>query len=122
MKSHALALAAIGLSLGTSLAFADAPAAMSATTPAVTAPKIVKPGALTCEEFLTYDDVTRPEIVYWAEGASKKGKPGEAIIDVDRTNTLVPMVIDECTHTPKAAFIAKEHEASKKASTSTKAK
>jgi acid stress chaperone HdeA len=115
-------LLAISFSLVASIAFADNSAVTPAARPAVTAPKILKPGELTCEEFLMYDDVTRPQIVYWTEGATKKGKPGEEVIDVDRTNTLVPMVVDECSRTPKAAFMKKEHEVSKKtiASTSTK--
>ena len=83
-------LLAISFSLVASIALADNSAVTPAATPAVTAPKIVK--------------------------------PGEEVIDVDRTNTLVPMVVDECSRTPKAAFMKKEHEVSKKtiASTSTK--
>ena len=105
MKSPALL--AIGLSLATTIALAE--------TPAATPSKIVKPGALTCEAFLMYDDVTRPQIVFWTEGSSKKGKPGEEVLDVDRTNTLVPLIVDECTRAPKAAFITKVHEVSRKA-------
>jgi acid stress chaperone HdeA len=108
------ALLAIGLSLAMSIAFAD--------TPAVAPSKIVKPGALTCEAFLMYDDVTRPQIVFWTEGSTKKGKPGEEVLDVDRTNTLVPMIVDECTRAPKAAFIKKVHEVSSKAPASPEAK
>ena len=35
--------------------------------------KSIKPATLTCEEFLSYDEVTRPQIVYWSEGMSRKG-------------------------------------------------
>ena len=27
---------------------------------------------MTCREFLEYDEVTRPQIVFWSEGFSKK--------------------------------------------------
>jgi len=36
--------------------------------------KAVKATELTCEEFLSYDEVTRPQIVYWSEGLNGKGK------------------------------------------------
>jgi hypothetical protein len=113
---------AIALSLTAGVALADAVATPSAaaTTPptqppaATTAPKAFKAGKLSCEQFLLYDDVTRPQIVFWSEGAVHKGKPGEEVIDVDRTNTLVPILVDECTRTPKSSFWHKFKAESKK--------
>ena len=112
MKTRALL--AIGLSVATSLVLAD--------TPPAAPKKVVKLETLTCEDFITYDDVTRPQLVFWTEGATKKGKPGEEIIDMDRTHDLVPIVVDECTRTPKASFVKKEQEVSKKTITPTQAK
>jgi hypothetical protein len=43
-------------------------------------------------------------VVYWAEGFNHKGKPKDAIIDIDRTDKLVPVLITECQKTPKASF------------------
>jgi acid stress chaperone HdeA len=102
----------MGPFLTTGLALADGPAVAATTpaaaplaTPAAAAPaKVVKPGKLSCEEFLMYDDVTRPQIVYWSEGAAHKGKGGGEIIDVERTNTLVPILVDDCTRAPKTSF------------------
>jgi hypothetical protein len=112
MKTRLLAGLALSFASGFALA----------NTPAATPPKPVNADALTCEDFLLYDDVTRPQIVYWTEGATKKGKPGEEILDVERTNSLVPIIVDECTRTPKAAFVKKVHEVSGKTPVSTQTK
>jgi acid stress chaperone HdeA len=106
------ALLAMGPLLTAGFALADTPgiaattpAAVPAATPMAAAPaKVVKPGNLSCEQFLLYDDVTRPQIVYWSEGAAHKGKAGGEIIDVERTNTLVPILVDDCTRDPKTSF------------------
>lgn len=69
--------------------------------------KAMKPAKLSCEEFLAVDEVTRPAIVYWAEGVNSKGKPEDAVVDVERTNRLVPVLIEECKTEPKASFWTK---------------
>lgn len=104
-----LALLAIGFSLTSSAAVADAPAAAAKPETAAAAPttapaKALKPGQIKCEDFLMYDDITRPQIVGWSEGAVHKGKPGEEVFDVERTNTLVPILVEECTREPKASY------------------
>jgi acid stress chaperone HdeA len=115
-----LALLAIGISLTSSAAVADAPAAAAkpeaaaaapttapaapATAPATAPAKALKPGQIKCEDFLMYDDVTRPQIVGWSEGAVHKGKPGDEVFDVERTNTLVPILVEDCTREPKASY------------------
>jgi hypothetical protein len=76
--------------------------------------KTVKPASLTCEDFLAFDDVTRPEIVYWSEGLTRKGKPEDAVFDVERTNRLVPVLIEDCGKEPKASYFKKVKEAVKK--------
>lgn len=63
-----------------------------------------KPAKMTCEEFVALDDVVKPKVVYWAEGFNRKGKPVDAIVDIDATDKLVPMLVDECQKTPKASF------------------
>ncbi len=63
-----------------------------------------KPAIMSCAEFVALDDVIRPKVVYWAEGFNKKGKPVDAVFDVTETDTLVPVVIDECKATPKITF------------------
>ena len=63
-----------------------------------------KPATMTCEEFVALDGVIRPKVVYWAEGFNHKGKPDDAVVDIDATDRLVPILVDECQETPKASF------------------
>lgn len=65
---------------------------------------IQKPVKMTCEEFVALDDVVKPKVVYWAEGYNKKGKPTDSVVDVDETDRLVPMIVEECKETPKLSF------------------
>ena len=62
------------------------------------------PTKMTCADFVALDDVVKPKVVYWSEGFSKNGKPADADIDVDETDKLVPVLISECTATPKMSF------------------
>ena len=59
---------------------------------------------MTCEEFLAFDEVTRPKLVYWAEGMNKKGKVEDATFDIETTDTLVPVLIEDCRAAPKDSF------------------
>jgi acid stress chaperone HdeA len=81
---------------------ADTPAAKpaAASVPA----KTIKPVEMTCEDFLSYDDVSRPQIVYFTEGLSRNGKPEDAVIDIDRVNRLVPMLVEDCKREPHASY------------------
>ena len=63
-----------------------------------------KPTKMTCEEFVSLDDAVKPKIVYWAEGFNRKGKPVDAVVDIDATDRLVPVLVTECQKTPKASF------------------
>jgi hypothetical protein len=63
-----------------------------------------KPAKMTCEEFVMLDDAVKPKVVYWAEGFNQEGKPVDAVVDVDATDKLVPVLVGECQKTPKASF------------------
>lgn len=56
---------------------------------------------------VTVDEVTRPAIIYWADGVNSRGKAEDAVFDVERTNRLVPVLIEECKTEPKASFWTK---------------
>ncbi|MHB8283075.1 MAG: HdeA/HdeB family chaperone [Caulobacteraceae bacterium] len=62
------------------------------------------PNTMTCRDFLSLDDVTRPRIVHWAKGVKHKGRPEDAVIDVGATNRLAPIIVQQCKVTPKASF------------------
>ena len=106
-----LTLLAIGMSTALAgTALADKPAATDklAKTDKPAKPakmgKGPKPAKMTCEEFLALDEVSRPKLVYWAEGFNRKGKPEDAVFDVDTTDRLVPVLVDVCTKAPKESF------------------
>jgi hypothetical protein len=63
-----------------------------------------KPVKMTCDEFVAVDDVVKPKLVYWAEGFNSKGKPVDQVVDVERTDRLIPVLITECKETPKTPF------------------
>ncbi|MGJ0506701.1 MAG: acid-activated periplasmic chaperone HdeA [Methylocystis sp.] len=60
----------------------------------------------TCEEFLAVEGDFQPKVVYWATAKSKTGKPG-SIVDIEGTEKVVPMVIDDCKKTPSDSFMTK---------------
>ncbi|HEY4184189.1 MAG TPA: HdeA/HdeB family chaperone [Polyangia bacterium] len=78
------------------------------------APKTTKPGKMMCEEFLSLDEVMRPKVVYWAEGFNKKGKPEDAVFDVESTDRMVPTLVEVCQQEPKASFMKKVKAEAKK--------
>jgi hypothetical protein len=63
-----------------------------------------KPARMTCEEFVMLDNVVKPKVVYWAEGFNNEDKPVDAIVDIDATDKLVPVLVGECQKTPQASF------------------
>jgi acid stress chaperone HdeA len=107
------ALLAVGIAFGLAgAAIADTPVATATHAPVAAKPtKAIKPMELTCEEFLSYDEVTRPQIVYWSAGLNGKGKPE---IDLDRTNSLVPVLVEDCRQEPKTSYWTKMEEEFKK--------
>lgn len=54
---------------------------------------------MTCADFIAMDDVSRPKVVYWFDGFDRKGKP-EEVIDFERNEHLVPILVEECTKDP----------------------
>jgi acid stress chaperone HdeA len=62
----------------------------------------VKPSKITCEEFVVLDETVKPQVIYFIEGATRKGKMEDAVISVDEISNPVLWVLDECRKTPKA--------------------
>ena len=69
---------------------------------------------LTCEEFLAVEESFKPKVVYWAAAYSKGGKPEAAMIDVEGTEKLIPVIIEKCKAAPKDSFYQKVKTESKK--------
>lgn len=62
---------------------------------------------VTCEDFLAFDEIIQPKYVIAAEPYAKNAKAKSVVIDVVATETLVPVLIEECTKTPKESFLTK---------------
>ena len=106
MKRFQLLAMAISVALVSS-AMADTPV-KSAMAANVEKPiKPIKPATLSCEDFLAVDEISRPAIVYWSEGVNSKGKPEDGVFDIERTNRLVPVLIEDCKKEPQTPFWSK---------------
>jgi len=64
-------------------------------------------GKMTCEDFVAVDETIKPKLVYFAVAYAKGGKPEAAVLDIDATDKITPMLIQECQAQPKASFWAK---------------
>jgi acid stress chaperone HdeA len=64
-------------------------------------------GKLTCEDFIAIDDIIKPQYVIAAVAHTKGGKAKNVVIEVVDTDTLVPVLIEECQKAPKESFWAK---------------
>lgn len=62
---------------------------------------------MTCKQFVAIDEVSRPKVVYWAEGVSRKGRPQDAVMDIEETERLIPVVTEQCRRAPQASFMTK---------------
>jgi acid stress chaperone HdeA len=62
-------------------------------------------GKLTCEEFLAYEETFKPKVVYWAVAYGKGGKAEAAMLDVEGTEKVIPVIIEKCKAAPKASFL-----------------
>ncbi|MEK4033643.1 acid-activated periplasmic chaperone HdeA [Methylocystis sp. IM3] len=59
-----------------------------------------------CEEFLAVEGDIQPKVIYWATAKAKSGKPG-SIVDIEGTEKVVPMVIDDCKKETSGSFMTK---------------
>ncbi len=57
-----------------------------------------------CEDFLMLDETIRPKVVYYGVAYARGGKPEGAVIDIERTEKITPIIVDECKKEPKASF------------------
>jgi acid stress chaperone HdeA len=61
-------------------------------------------GKMTCEDFLAVEDTVKPKVVYYAVAYAQGGKPEAAVVDVEATDKITPVLIEECKATPKESF------------------
>jgi hypothetical protein len=56
---------------------------------------------------LSFDEVTRPQIIYWSEGHKHEEREQNIAFDVARINSLVPQLVEDCIKEPQASYWAK---------------
>jgi acid stress chaperone HdeA len=76
----------------------------------------------TCEEFVAIGEEFKPKAIYWASAHAKGGKKHKStVLNIEGTEKVIPIVIDECTQQPKATFWDKLNNAWHKVETEAKA-
>jgi hypothetical protein len=81
--------------------------------PAALPDHITNLATMSCGDFLTYDDVAKPGFIYWVDGYSRTSPPEKTVLDIDRLNHLVPVLIEACGKDRRAPFLKKMMEALK---------
>lgn len=62
-------------------------------------------GVVSCEEFLTLEDMYRPHLIAWAAGYHQAHmKPPVEVIDIAGIEKVTPMVVEQCRMTPSASL------------------
>jgi acid stress chaperone HdeA len=88
------------------IAVAAAAAMMAVSTLAFAQTPPKKPlGVLTCEEFLAFDETFKPKVVYWAAAYGKGGRAESAVLDVEGTEKVIPVIVEKCKAAPKESFL-----------------
>lgn len=82
-------------------------ATVTAANAADKKPEIKPVGQLTCQDFLMLDESFKPTAVAFAEGVTKKDKIVDPTLDVQGIAEVVPVLVQECTKTPKDNFVNK---------------
>jgi acid stress chaperone HdeA len=59
---------------------------------------------MTCEDFLAVEDSVKPKVVYYAVAYAMGGKPEAAVIDVEGTEAITPVLIEGCKAKPQESF------------------
>ncbi len=59
---------------------------------------------MTCKEFVMLDETIRPKVVYYGVAYARGGKPEDAMIDIEGTEKIEPIIFDECQKEPEASY------------------
>ncbi|MGF6725307.1 acid stress chaperone HdeA [Paraburkholderia sp. GAS41] len=69
--------------------------------------KPLSPAKMTCEDFVSVDEVYRPALVYWVAGVDKLGVRGTDTMVIDTAHPVGETVAEECKRDPHAPFMSK---------------
>ena len=108
-KKLTIGITSVILLAASTLGFAiDVPKAEAAKVEAPNTDSSKKPlGKLTCEDFIAVEDIIKPHYVIAGNAYTKGGKAKNAVIEVIDTETMVPILVEECQKAPKESFWAK---------------
>src|SRR3954469_11721472 len=58
----------------------------------------------TCADFLGVEEDFKPKLIYWATAHVKADKPEVATINIEGTEKVIPIVIEDCKKAPQDSF------------------
>ena len=58
----------------------------------------------TCADFLGVEDAFRPKLIYWATAQAKADKPEVATINIEGTEKVIPIIVEDCKKAPQDSF------------------
>ena len=58
----------------------------------------------TCADFLGVEDAFRPKLIYWATAQAKAEKPEAATINIEGTEKVIPIIVEDCKKAPRTRF------------------
>jgi acid stress chaperone HdeA len=58
----------------------------------------------TCADFIGVEDTLKPKLIYWATAQAKADKPEVATINIEGTEKVIPIVIEDCKKAPQDSF------------------
>jgi acid stress chaperone HdeA len=58
----------------------------------------------TCADFLGVEDAFRPKLIYWATAQAKADKPEVAMINIEGTEKVIPIIVEDCKKAPQDSF------------------
>ena len=58
----------------------------------------------TCADFLGMEDAVRPKRIYWATAQAKADKPEVATVNIEGTEKVIPIIVEDCKKAPQDSF------------------
>ena len=58
----------------------------------------------TCADFIGVEDTFKPKLIYWATAQAKADKPEVATINIEGTEKVIPIIIEDCKKAPQDSF------------------
>lgn len=63
----------------------------------------------TCEDFIALNESFKPTAIGFAEALNKNDKPEDAVLDINGTEKVIPLVIEACKKPQKNPLLARSN-------------